>query len=57
VVEKKALDDTIKAEVKKLIEEVKANFKATQAPRLETIKPTPKAEPAETRQPAATAAH
>jgi F-type H+-transporting ATPase subunit alpha len=78
VVEKKAIDDAIKAEVKKVIEEVKANFKATQAPRLESVKPTAEAEPgggkgggskaggakpgaaskpAETRQPATTAAH
>jgi F-type H+-transporting ATPase subunit alpha len=44
VLEKKALDDAAKAEVRKVIEEVKANFKAMQAPAA-AAKPAAEAEP------------
>jgi F-type H+-transporting ATPase subunit alpha len=45
VTEKKALDDAAKAEIRKVIEEVKATFKATHAPAAAATKPAAEAEP------------
>jgi F-type H+-transporting ATPase subunit alpha len=45
VTEKKALDDATKAEIRKLIEEVKATFKATHAPAAAAARPAAEAEP------------